>query len=60
MFRENQVRACDAVANALSFNEPPKPDPPENPNKIILTENCKEGENKQARIIYIKTEYGTG
>lgn len=60
MFRDNQVRACDAVANTLSFNEPPKPDPPENPNKIILTGNCKEGENKQAGIIYIKTEYGTG
>ena len=30
MFRENQVKACDAVANALSFTNSPKPPEPTN------------------------------
>ena len=30
MFRENQVKACDAVANALSFTNSPKPPEPDN------------------------------
>ncbi|MCR5021148.1 tyrosine-type recombinase/integrase [Ruminococcus sp.] len=37
MFRENQVRACDAVANALNFNKPTEPTPPNDYSELRKT-----------------------
>ena len=56
MFRENQVRACDAVANALSFVQPtdPTPTPPPVSNKA----NCKEDYDDPPRITWSRTGYG--
>ena len=48
MFRENQVKACDAVANALSFNTKNEPEPtPPTP--------CNEFEINRSNIICSKT-----
>lgn len=57
MFRENQVKACDAVANALSFNKP-EPTPPKDPEPTITADNCNESDINRAKIICIKTGYG--
>ena len=38
MFRENQIKACDAVANALSFTAKDNPDT-KNPHHANDTEN---------------------
>ena len=57
MFRENQVKACDAVANALNFDKP-EPTPPPNPASISTDNNCNESDEKRAKIICIKTGYG--
>ena len=57
MFRENQVKACDAVANALSFNKP-EPTPPKGPEPTITADNCNESDINRAKIICIKTGYG--
>ncbi len=57
MFRENQVKACDAVANALSFNIP-EPTPPKDPEPTVTTDNCNESDINRANIICIKTGYG--
>ena len=57
MFRENQVKACDAVANALNFDKP-EPTPPSAPDPISMDNNCNESDEKRAKIICIKTGYG--
>ena len=40
MFRENQIKACDAVANALSFTAKDNPDT-KNPHHANDTESYK-------------------
>ncbi|SEL42805.1 tyrosine-type recombinase/integrase [Ruminococcus albus] len=56
MFRENQVRACDAVANALSFVQPTNPTP--TPPPVSNTANCKEDYDNPPRITWSRTGYG--
>ena len=56
MFRENQVRACDAVANALSFVPPTDPAP--TPPPVSNTANCKEDYDDPPRITWSRTGYG--
>ena len=58
MFRENQVKACDAVANALNFNKPTEPTPPLDPAPINKIEKCIESDETRPKIICIKTGYG--
>ena len=58
MFRENQVRACDAVANAIDFNKPTEPTPPKDPDPTVTADNCNESDINRAKIICIKTGYG--
>lgn len=58
MFRENQVRACDAVANALNFDSPTEPTPPTDPEPISVTDDCNESDINRAKIICVKTGYG--
>lgn len=58
MFRENQVRACDAVANALNFNQTTEPTQPTDPEPMSATDDCNESDINRAKIICIKTGYG--
>lgn len=57
MFRENQVRACEAVANALSFVQPTDPAP--TPPPVSNTANCKEDYDDPPRITWSRTGYGS-
>ena len=60
MFRENQVRACDAVANALSFNKPtePAPTPTPTPPAVSAAPDCNERNDNHPKIVCFKTGYG--
>ena len=58
MFRENQVRACEAVANALKFNEPPEPTPPPAMVQNTTADNCTEEKIGRSRLIQVKTRQG--
>ena len=54
MFRENQVRACDAVANALTFGHQ-TPDPTPTPPPATSASNCNEDDYKPPHITCRKT-----